>query len=88
MSGFHFDTVSLPVTLPKVAGDHEAVPVKDSWYEEQSLHPANLRAVASYPVIAVCKTCHGRIRLADKRQMEWVHVPGGADEPPAEAVVG
>jgi hypothetical protein len=59
-----------------VTGDHQADPVKDSWYEEESQHPANLLAVASYPVIAVCKRCHGRIRLDEKVQMEWVHVPG------------
>jgi hypothetical protein len=69
VSGFAF-------TMPKVVGDHQGDPVKDSWYEEGSQHPANLLAVASYPVIAVCRRCHKRIRLAQKTQMEWVHVPG------------
>jgi hypothetical protein len=83
VSGFHFDAVSAPVTLPKIPGDHQALPVADSWYEEGTLHPANLKAVASYPVIAVCKKCHERIRLAVKTQMEWVHV--SSVEPEATA---
>lgn len=67
MSGFYF--------LPKAPdGGHIATPVKDSWYEESSQHPANLKSEASYPVIAVCQTCCVRIRLAEKSQMEWVHV--------------
>jgi hypothetical protein len=41
---------------------HQAFPIEDSWYEEASQHPANLRAFGAYPVIAVCKGCHGRIR--------------------------
>jgi len=56
---------------------HQALPVKDSWYEERTQHPANLKNDVSYPVIAVCKTCYGRIRLAQKAQMEWQHVPEG-----------
>ena len=64
----------LPLTFPKAIEGHLAEPVKGSWYEERSQHPANLLAPASYPVIAVCDRCHGRIRLAEKRQMEWTHV--------------
>lgn len=56
-------------------GTHQAVPVKDSWYSERTQHPANLLAEFAYPVIAVCQVCHGRIRLAERAQMEWAHVP-------------
>jgi len=71
MSGFY--------VLPKVTGSHEATPVKDSWYSERTQHPANLLADFDYPVIAVCETCHGRIRLDFKIQMQWRH----ADAEPA-----
>lgn len=68
MSGFH--------VMPKYPdGTHSADPVKDSWYSEQTQHPANLLADFDYPIIAVCATCGGRIRLARKLQMEWAHVP-------------
>lgn len=62
-----------PATKPGVPGAHQAVPVEDSWYEERSQHPANLKAPASYPVIAVCHGCHGRIRRAGPGR-EWAHV--------------
>lgn len=62
--------------IPKATGGHTATPIHDSWYNEKTQHPANLRNDFDYPVIAVCKTCHGRIRLAVLQQMEWVHVPG------------
>ena len=52
---------------------HQAFPIEDSWYEEASQHPANLRAFGAYPVIAVCKGCHGRIRRAGLGR-EWEHV--------------
>lgn len=58
---------------------HRAVPVEDSWYCERSTWPANLKAVASYPVIAVCEGCHGRIRRAEPGQADWSHVPAGAE---------
>lgn len=61
--------------VPKVLDDHQATPVKDSWYEEKTQHVANLVSEMSYPVIALCERCYGRIRLATKNQMEWVHVP-------------
>jgi hypothetical protein len=68
MSGFY--------AIPKVpGGGHQALPVKDSWYEERSQHPANLLSDMAYPIIAVCQRCFGRIRLATKNQMEWVHLP-------------
>lgn len=54
---------------------HQAMPIADSWYEERTLHVANLKAQGSYPVIAVCQRCHRRIRLARLAQMEWAHVP-------------
>lgn len=64
------------MTIPKnPGGGHDALPVQDSWYEERTALPANLRSETSYPVIAVCKTCSGRIRLWTKNQMEWAHVP-------------
>jgi hypothetical protein len=72
VNGFH----SAPGAVPHVLDAHQAMPVDGSWYEERSQHPANLRAEASYPVIAVCKRCSGRIRLAQLLQMEWTHVPG------------
>lgn len=60
------------------AGDgHQAMPVRDSWYEERTQHPANMKATASYPVVAVCRRCHGRIRLAAPAQAEWSHVTAG-----------
>jgi hypothetical protein len=62
--------------LPKTpGGGHQAAPVKDSWYSEKTQLPANLKAENHYPVVAVCQVCHGRIRLAELRQMEWVHMP-------------
>jgi hypothetical protein len=67
--------IGMVITLPKVPGGHQALPVPGSCYEEGTSLPANLRAEGSYPVIAVCKRCHERIRLDDKRQMEWAHVP-------------
>lgn len=67
MSGFH--------AFPKTPGTHQADPVKGSWYSERTQHPANLLADFDYPVIAVCGTCQGRIRLRVKMQMEWEHVP-------------
>jgi hypothetical protein len=66
---------SVPATIPKVTEEHQALPVKDSWYCERTQHPARLRCEFDYPVIAVCKTCNGRIRLAERAQMEWTHVP-------------
>lgn len=63
--------------LPGAAGECQPVPVRDSWYCERSTWPANLGAVASYPVIAVCRGCHGRIRRADIGQADWAHVPAG-----------
>jgi hypothetical protein len=73
VSGFH----SAPSSIPFVLDGHQALPVEGSWYEERSQHPANLKAPASYPVIAVCQRCGGRIRLAQLLQMEWTHVPAG-----------
>lgn len=68
MSGFY--------TIPKSPdGGHQATPVKDSWYEERTALPANLLNEMSYPVIAVCQRCSGRIRLRTKNQYEWAHVP-------------
>ena len=65
-----------PFTWPKVPeGGHQALPVADSCYSEKTQLPANLQNEVSYPVIAVCSACHGRIRLAQMVQMEWVHVP-------------
>jgi len=54
---------------------HRAMPIADSWYEEDTQHQANLKAYSSYPVIALCQRYHGRIRLARMTQMEWAHVP-------------
>jgi hypothetical protein len=71
VSGFY----SVPGTIPRLPGAHQALPIEDSWYEERTQHPANLKAVASYPVTAVCKVCHRRIKLAEIRQMDWAHVP-------------
>jgi len=62
-----------PGANPGVPGAHNAVPVDDSWYEEQTLQVANLRAFGAYPVIAVCKDCHGRIRRIGTRA-PWAHV--------------
>lgn len=68
MTGFYF--------MPKApGGGHIATPVKDSWYEERTQLPASLIREASYPVVALCQACSQRIRLAEKNQMEWVHVP-------------
>jgi hypothetical protein len=61
---------------PGAPAAHEAVPVGGSWYEEQTLQVANLRAFAAYPVIAVCKGCHGRIRCGEPG-LGWEHVPDG-----------
>lgn len=72
MSGFY----SVPGSVPHVLDEHQGLPVEGSCYEERSQHPANLKAEGSYPVIAVCQTCSGRIRLAQRLQMEWTHVPG------------
>jgi hypothetical protein len=88
VSAYDFDPHTLvipstPHTFPKAVDGHQALPVKDSWYEERSQHPANLKAPASYPVIAVCKRCHGRIRLSGPLQMEWTHVPDAAPSPEA-----
>jgi len=58
---------------PATAG-HPAVPVEDSWYEEKTTLPANLKAVSGYPVIAVCSRCHQRIRRPEREQ-GWQHVP-------------
>jgi hypothetical protein len=65
-----------PGAIPGAPGACQAEPVKDSWYEERSQHPANLNsdAVGAWPVIAVCAGCHGRIRRTGKRQ-PWRHVP-------------
>lgn len=63
-----------PGTVPGVPGAHKAVPVEGSCYQERSTWPANLKAFASYPVVAVCSTCHGRIRCAELGA-EMVHVP-------------
>lgn len=63
--------------IPKAPdGEHIATPIKDSYYSERTLHPANLKNSFDYPVIAVCQTCSVRIRLAVLEQMEWVHVRG------------
>jgi hypothetical protein len=70
---------SAPSSLSRVPSGHQALPVKDSWYSERTQHPAVLTAPASYPVIAVCQTCHQRIRLAVPTQMEWTRVPGGQE---------
>jgi hypothetical protein len=58
--------------VPVAHGAHKAVPVEDSWYEERSTWPANLKAFAAYPVIAVCKDCHRRIRCAGLGR-KWEH---------------
>jgi hypothetical protein len=62
-----------PGATPGAPGAHEAVPVDDSWYEERSTWPANLKAFGSYPVTAVCKDCHERIRCGALGQ-GWAHV--------------
>jgi hypothetical protein len=56
------------------APGHQAAPVEGSWYCERTTWPANLRAWSAYPVIAVCRRCHGRIRMAERGQPEWAHV--------------
>lgn len=70
------------LSLARQGDGHQAVPVEGSWYCERSTWPANLKAVASYPVVALCGQCHGRIRLAAYGQREWAHVPA---EPEAES---
>jgi hypothetical protein len=67
------DAVS--ATVSGVPGAHEAVPVEGSCYVERSTWPANLKAFASYPAVAVCEGCHGRIRCAVMGG-EWGHVQG------------
>jgi len=63
------------ISLPKAPdGRHTATPVHDSWYTERGSVPANFRRDDHYPIVAVCQTCHGRIRLRERRQMEWAHV--------------
>lgn len=74
---------ALSLALP--ADGHQAVPVEGSWYCERSTWPANLKAVASYPVVALCGQCHGRIRLASPGQAEWSHVPTGPEARVAES---
>jgi hypothetical protein len=71
------------ITLSHVPGSHQALPVGDSWYNERTQHPANLLSEFDYPVIAVCTRRSGRIRLARKTQMEWVHV--SAEQPGARS---
>lgn len=75
------------ISLSKVTGTHEALPIKDSWYEERTLHPANLKNAFCYPVIAVCQRCHVRIRLARLTQMEWTHAPAEDSATSPEAPV-
>lgn len=85
MTDLHTET-ALPLAQ---AGDgHRPMPVDDSWYEERSQHPANLKAPASYPVVAVCQTCHGRIRLAELLQVEWTHVPARPEPEAGTSVSG
>jgi hypothetical protein len=62
-------------SLPHVASGHRAVPAGDSWREEKTGRPADLRSAESYPVTAECEACRGRIRLDVLLQMEWRHVP-------------
>jgi hypothetical protein len=69
------------ITIPNTPdGGHMATPVQDSCYSERTSLRANLRSEACYPIIAVCKTCHGRIRLAFLQQMEWAHVPAEQED--------
>lgn len=63
------------MVVPKFTEQHEAAPVAESWYEERTQHPANLRNSYAYPVIAVCTSCGCRIRLEHIGQLEWRHVP-------------
>lgn len=66
MSGFYF---------VKSDGLHQALPVKGTSRSEKTGQPASLLADSDYPVTAECHWCHGRIRLARRDQMEWVHAP-------------
>jgi hypothetical protein len=71
VSGFYW----VPRTFPWVAGGHQAMPEKGTWYREGNRSPADLLNRGDYPVVAECMTCHKPIRLAVFEQMEWVHVP-------------
>ena len=61
---------------------HQVVPIEDSWYEEKTQVPANLRAFRSFPVIAQCRACHHRIRCAAMGE-PWEHA-GSGDTPAGE----
>jgi hypothetical protein len=63
-----------PGAIPGAPGAHQPEPIEDSWYEERSTWPANLKAFGSYPVTAVCRACDGRIRC-EAPGREWEHVP-------------
>lgn len=70
--------------LVKSDGIHQAFPVRGSYRSEATGQLADLLAASDYPVAAECHWCHGRIRLATHKQMEWVHV-AAAPMPPAGA---
>lgn len=70
-----------------VTGDtgHTAIPVDGSYAREADGKPASLVNGADYPVVAVCKICHGRIRLGHLMMWEWRHAPAPAARPAGEA---
>lgn len=64
--------------IPDADGVHWAKPVQGSYRCERTGESAKLTDAGAYPVVAECKTCHGRIRLKWLVQMEWEHVPAPA----------
>jgi hypothetical protein len=65
MSGFH--------CIPKDSGCHEAAPVKGTCRTEDG-QPADLLRSA-YPITATCSAYGGQIRLENRLQYGWRHVP-------------
>jgi hypothetical protein len=67
MSGFH--------SIPKDSGAHEAAPVTGTWRTDDG-QPADLLRSA-HPITADCANCAVPIRLENRLQYRWRHVPAG-----------
>ena len=54
---------------------HIGWPKPGTYVREKDGEHVNLLNATDYPIVAVCKMCGGKIRLAHLMQMDWRHVP-------------
>ena len=65
---------------------HWPVPEGGTYKRERDGQVASLANESHYPVVADCKICRGRIRLAHYMQWDWKHEPlEPVADPPGEA---